>query len=213
LATVKTVVQCDFDGTVTFEDVSFAMLDAFARGDWRLLLHDYESGRITVGQFNREAFALVKVDRETLMGAVKDRVKMRPGLHRLVAACRRRGFRFVVISNGLDFYIKEILERLGLGDIEVFAAETTFHPGGVSVRYVGPDGSVLDQDFKAAYVDFFVREGYRVVYIGNGASDMVPAKRCQYVFATGQLLADCQRENLDCTPFEDFNEVASVIES
>ncbi len=30
----KTLVQCDFDGTITEEDVSFAMLDAFADGDW-----------------------------------------------------------------------------------------------------------------------------------------------------------------------------------
>ncbi len=33
----KTLVQCDFDGTVTEEDVSFMLLDAFANGGWRQL--------------------------------------------------------------------------------------------------------------------------------------------------------------------------------
>jgi 2-hydroxy-3-keto-5-methylthiopentenyl-1-phosphate phosphatase len=29
---IQTLVQCDFDGTVTEEDVSFMLLDAFADG-------------------------------------------------------------------------------------------------------------------------------------------------------------------------------------
>ena len=36
----KTLVQCDFDGTITEEDVSFMLLDAFADRDprrWRQL--------------------------------------------------------------------------------------------------------------------------------------------------------------------------------
>jgi len=29
------IIQSDFDGTITEEDVSFALLDVFAQGDWR----------------------------------------------------------------------------------------------------------------------------------------------------------------------------------
>ena len=39
---MKTLIQCDFDGTVTEEDVSFFLLDAFAQGDWRALLREYK---------------------------------------------------------------------------------------------------------------------------------------------------------------------------
>jgi 2-hydroxy-3-keto-5-methylthiopentenyl-1-phosphate phosphatase len=34
---VKTVVQCDFDGTITVEDVSFKMLEAYADSSWKQL--------------------------------------------------------------------------------------------------------------------------------------------------------------------------------
>ncbi len=37
----RTLVQCDFDGTVVVEDISFAILDAFANGDWRSLFQEY----------------------------------------------------------------------------------------------------------------------------------------------------------------------------
>ncbi len=212
IETKKTLVQCDFDGTITEEDVSFIMLDTFADGDWRQLFREYEEGKISVGHFNTAAFAMVKADRQSLLEIVKDKIKVRPGFHQLVDYCRRRGFRFVIVSNGLDFYIKKILRDAGLEDIEVFSAKTQFHPEGLKVQYIGPDGSQLNNDFKAAYVNSFLREGYRIIYAGNGNSEIAPAKMCSHIFATGALLAYCQQTNLGCIPFTDFNEIIRVME-
>ncbi|MFC2022411.1 MtnX-like HAD-IB family phosphatase [Chloroflexota bacterium] len=208
----KTLVQCDFDGTITEEDVSFLLLDAFADRDWRRLFREYEEGRISVGHFNTEAFAMVKADRASLLEVVNSGARVRPGFHELVACCRRKGFRFVIVSNGLDFYIQEILRDIGMAGIEVFAAQTRFHPEGLKVQYVGPDGSHLDSDFKVAYVNSFLGEGYRIIYAGNGTSDILPARQCHYVFATGNLLAYCKQASLGCTPFTDLNEVVRVLE-
>ncbi|MCJ7742954.1 MAG: 2,3-diketo-5-methylthio-1-phosphopentane phosphatase, partial [Dehalococcoidales bacterium] len=120
--------------------------------------------------------------------------------------------RLVIVSNGLDFYIEEILKDLGLTGIEVFAARTRFHPRGLKVQYVGPDGQPLADAFKEAYVDLFLSQGYRIIYTGNGVSDFPPARKCHYVLATGNLLTRCRQERLDCIPFSDFNEVVSVLE-
>ena len=105
----KTLVQCDFDGTITEEDVSFLLLDAFADGDWRQIFREYEKGKISVGRFNMKAFSMVKADKERLLELVRREIKVRPGFHELVACCRRKGFRFAIVSNGLDSYIEEIL--------------------------------------------------------------------------------------------------------
>ncbi len=208
----KTLVQCDFDGTITEKDVSFMMLDAYADGDWRQILREHQEGKISVGRFNTEAFAMVKADRESLLEVARANMKIRPGFHELVACCRRKDFRFVIVSNGLDFYIEEILRDIGMGDIEVFAAQTRFHPDGIKVQYIGPDGSHLDEGFKEAYVNSFLEEGYRVIYAGNGVSDLSPASKCHHVFATGTLLTRCRQTGLACTPFNDFNEVVGVLE-
>ena len=53
----KTIIQCDFDGTITDDDVSFLILDAYAGGNWRQLFKDYEDGKISVGHFNEAAFS------------------------------------------------------------------------------------------------------------------------------------------------------------
>ncbi|MFC2056347.1 MtnX-like HAD-IB family phosphatase [Chloroflexota bacterium] len=209
----KTLVQCDFDGTITEEDVSFVMLDAFAGGDWRQLFRDYEEGSITVGDFNTRAFSMVKVGRESLLEAVTGKIKVRPGFHELVAYCRRKGVRFVIVSNGLDFYIDNILTSIGMADLEVFAAQTRFHSDGLKVQYIGPDGDYLDSDFKVAHVNSFLNEDYRIIYMGNGTSDFPPAQKSHHVFATGSLLEHCKEANLDCMPFTDFNEVVKALES
>ena len=208
----KTLVQCDFDGTITEEDLSFIMLDAFADGDWRQRLKEYEEGKVTVGYFNKIAFAMVKADRESLLEVVRRKVKVRPGFQEMVAYCRHRGFRFVIVSNGLDFYIKDILSSMGMEDIEVFAAETQFHPEGLEVCYVGPDGKQLLDNFKGTYVTSFLEQGYRIIYMGNGTSDILPARQCHYIFATGNLLTHCKQTNLSCTSLTDFNEVVRVLE-
>ncbi|MFC1864964.1 MtnX-like HAD-IB family phosphatase [Chloroflexota bacterium] len=208
----KTLVQCDFDGTITEEDVSFMLLDAFADGDWRQMLKEHQEGKISVGRFNTDAFAMVKADKKSLLEVAKGKVKIRPGFQELVACCHRKGFRLVIVSNGLDFYIKGILRDIGARDIKVFAAQTRFHPEGLKVQYIGPDGSHLDEDFKGSYVNSFLGQGYRIIYVGNGTSDIPPAKRCHYVFATGNMAAHCKRINLGCASFTDFNEVVKDLE-
>jgi len=207
------IIQSDFDGTITEEDISFALLDTFAQGDWRKWFQQYRENKISVGDFNTRAFATVKAGREELLKVVRSEVRLRVGFRELVTYCQRRGFRLVIVSNGLDFYITSILEDVGLGDIKVHAAQTRFHPGGLKVQYIGPDGSPVDSDFKAAYTRAFLKQGYRVVCVGNGPSDIFPASLAQHVFARDGLLDSCKERNLECKPFDDLNDVVRGLES
>jgi 2-hydroxy-3-keto-5-methylthiopentenyl-1-phosphate phosphatase len=207
------LIQCDFDGTITEEDVSFMLLDAFAQGDWREWLEHYRQNKISVGEFNTRAFAMVKATRAELLEVARDKVRLRAGLHELVSYCRRRGFRLVIVSNGLDFYITAILKDAGLGDIEVYAAKTRFHRRGLKVQYIGPDNTPLLSGFKDAYTKLFLKQGYRIIYVGNGPSDVAPAVHAHHVFARDGMLDGCREINLKCTPFDDLNDIVRGLES
>ena len=214
MAVMKTMVQCDFDGTITEEDVSFLLLDTFADGNWRQLLEEYKEDKISVGVFNTKAFAMIKADKQSLLDFVfmSGKVKIRPGFHELLSYCSEKGLNFVIVSNGLDFYIEAILRDMDINDIEVIAAQSRFSPEGVEVAYTGPDGSRLQDGFKEAHTRQFLRQGYRIVYVGNGVSDIYPARRAHHIFATGDLLECCQETNLVCTPFADLNDVVKGLE-
>jgi 2-hydroxy-3-keto-5-methylthiopentenyl-1-phosphate phosphatase len=206
------IIQSDFDGTITEEDVSFALLDAFAQGDWRQLYEQYRQNKMTVGEFNSRAFAMVKASRDKLLEVARQEVKLRRGLHNLADYCQERGLRFLVVSNGLDFYIKAILGDAGLGNAEVYAARTSFKPEGLEVQYIGPEGTVLKKGFKEAYTKLFLKQGYQVVCIGNGPSDFPTAALAQHVFARDGLLDMCKEKKLNCEPFDDLNDIVRGLE-
>ena len=210
----KTMVQCDFDGTITEEDVSFLLMDTFADGNWRQLLEEYREGKMSVGAFNERAFAMVKTDKQTLVDFIfnSGKVKIRPGFQELLNCCSRKGLEFVIVSNGLDFYIEAILRDMGIKNIEFFSAQSRFKPEGMNVQYIGPDGSPMEHRFKDAYTELFLSRGYQVIYVGNGISDFYPARLARHVFATGDLLERCEKMNLNCTPFDDLNDVVRGLE-
>src|SRR4030042_7000863 len=139
---VKIAVQIDFDGTVTEEDVSFLLLDTYVGSVWREYLKEYTSGRIPVGAFNKRVFGMMKAGRKTMTDLVltSDRVKVRPGFLELIKYCAQKKYKVVFVSNGLTFYIQAILEKLGIDGLDIYAAENVFFPGGMKVRYLGPDG-------------------------------------------------------------------------
>jgi len=209
---VKTLVQCDFDGTITEEDMGYLLLDSFASEGWRRLLTEYRAGRMSVGRFNTQAFAMVKANRQTLLKFVRSKTKIRAGFHELLACCRRRGFRFVIVSNGLDFYIEAILKDAGVDRIEVMAAQTHFTPECIESKYIGPEGKEIQDGFKETYIRLFLSKGYRVAYVGNGISDVSPAKQAHHVFAIDELLNHCQKTNLNYTPFANLNDVVRGLE-
>jgi 2-hydroxy-3-keto-5-methylthiopentenyl-1-phosphate phosphatase len=212
---METAVQLDFDGTVTEEDVSFLLLDKFAGDKWRKYLEQYTSGKISVAAFSKEVFGMIKADEKVLADFVLNspRVKVRPGFKELIDYCENKRIKVIIVSHGLTFYIEAILNKLGIKGLEIHAAENAFSPDGMKVRYLGPDGKELDAGFKEAYTDALSKKGYRVVYIGDGNSDIYPSRRADYVCATANLLKRCREEKLNCYPFNDFLDVIKIIDN
>jgi 2-hydroxy-3-keto-5-methylthiopentenyl-1-phosphate phosphatase len=211
----KTAVQIDFDGTVTLEDVSFLLLDTYVGREWRKHLDAYSSGDITVGAFNQKVFGMMKADKKTLTDFVlsSPRVKIRPGFKELVNYCRKKGYNTVIVSNGLTFYIEALLKTMGIKNLEVHAAENTFYKGGLDVKYLGPDGKEVDTGFKEAFTRELRQQGYNVIYIGNGTSDIFPARLAQQIFATEDLLRACQKEKLEHYAFKDFFDIIEILKT
>jgi len=211
---MKYMVQCDFDGTITVEDVSFLLLDEFARGDWRTMLAEYQDGKMSVGVFNTRAFAMIRESEETLLDYVLNsgKVQIRDGLPELLECCAGNGLEFNIVSNGQDFYIKAILNKLGLNGVKYHAATSRFTPDGVDVHYIGPDGDVVTDCFKETHARRFMEQGYRLIYAGNGLSDVYPAKLADHVFAISDMLRRCKEVGITCYPFEDLHDIARHLE-
>jgi 2-hydroxy-3-keto-5-methylthiopentenyl-1-phosphate phosphatase len=208
---LKTLVQCDFDATLTIGEISHALLENFAVGDWKSIQAAYYAGRITVEECNTWQFAMIDAAPETLRDFLlhAGKVVLRQGVKEFLGYAKARGWELSIISNGLRFYIEVILEDMGYPDIEVIAAETEFAPGGLLLSYRGTDDTPVMSGFKAARAEQQRRRGYDTVYyIGDGMADLPPARHADHVFATSVLLEKCREEGL---PHSGFTDLFSVI--
>ena len=200
-------IQCDFDGTITVNDVGAALLDTFGPTDWRQIEEEYTSGRISAEEEMRRQFADMKVSQEAILDFVARTVEVRPGFSQLVAYCRKEGIRFVIVSNGLDTYIDPILLKLGLADLERYSGQAVVTTDGITIDYIDPGGANLEKGFKLACLRHLQAGGGPIVCIGDSMNDIAPALEADHVMAIGKLQNHFRINRLPHSTFETFYDV------
>ena len=216
--TDKIMIQSDFDGTLITEDVSVILLDHFTDKKWRVLYDDYVSGRISLDDFNYTAFHMVKASKEEFIEYARKYMKPRPGVKELIETCKEMGIRFHIVSNGLTDYIRAFLTDLGEPDTEAKAALATYEPDGMNSWYEDPTGKRILTGFKSSYTKLFRKQGYKIIYLGDGISDYEPSGKCDVVFARDDLLKKYStrkriKKGLEVRELRDLNDVVSYLKS
>jgi 2,3-diketo-5-methylthio-1-phosphopentane phosphatase len=203
-------VYCDFDGTITTEDTTDAVLRALAHPDWETLEDDWTCGRLSAAECMRRQIALIQGD-DAAIGAVLDCMQLRNGFLEFVAWCRRRGIALVVVSDGVDRFIRHVLARHGITDLPVIANRLAGVPGARaleqpwSVRTCAAGSGVC----KCRIARTEVPE--ELVYIGDGRSDFCVAGTADLLFARGALVGHCRASGLRYLPFESFADVQAAL--
>ena len=206
------IVQCDFDDTVTVGNVSTAIREIFASGDWRSIEEEQRAEQISVEQANIRQFAMVRADRKEIEDFVMGEVVMRYAFDQFVDYCSGQEIRLAIVSSGLDLYIKPAFDQLGFDELEVYSGHAEVTPEGVQVSYTDPYGTILSAGFKESYARWLKRDGDTLVYIGDGQSDIKPAGEADYVIARSTLAEHRDRLGLPGYTFDTFDDVGKHIE-
>jgi 2-hydroxy-3-keto-5-methylthiopentenyl-1-phosphate phosphatase len=201
------IVQCDFDGTIITNNMSVMLREAFALDAWRSIEMEYTSRRISVEESNRRQFLLIKQSHATLEKFIRDHIEVRPGFVDFTRYCRQNGIRFVIVSAGMDFYIKLILEAVNVTELETYCARTTFGSEGIVVKYFDPFGQPIQSDFKRYYLNWLKSQGKLLTYVGDGLSDFDAAIEADYVFATGNLCSLLNNSSIKYRYFESLKDI------
>ena len=206
------LIQCDFDGTIIRHNLGVLFRETFARGDWRGIETAYAQHRITVEECNRQQYRLIRESIEGLQDFACRHSEVRPGFQEFVEYCQQTGIPLVVVSNGVDFYIRKVLAWIGMSHLELHCGHGVFREDGIIVGYEDPEGKPLDSSFKGSYLKWLRQRDSTIVYLGDGYSDIEPASQADYVLATGVLPDMLTERSIVATPFDDFYEVVRVIQ-
>jgi 2-hydroxy-3-keto-5-methylthiopentenyl-1-phosphate phosphatase len=133
-------------------------------------------------------------------------VVVREGFGEFVRYCEAEGIKLVIVSSGLDLYIRPTLEEAGLAHLEFHSGNAEVTPKGVVVRYTDPAGGPLSKGFKDSYFRLYKRAGHTIFYLGDGHSDYGPAAEADFVMARSTLRKWMESQGLPHTPFEEFHE-------
>jgi 2-hydroxy-3-keto-5-methylthiopentenyl-1-phosphate phosphatase len=202
----------DFDGTVAPTDTVDDLLEQFADPEWRRIEEEWVAGRINSRECMAAQLALVAAERPVLEGFLRS-VPIDPAF----AAFVRHATTFAdlaIVSDGLDYPIRQALQGLRTPPIPVFANRLSFRPGGLELSFPYADAacSVKSGLCKCAVtraVD--AGRGLTTVLIGDGRSDQCIARRADYVFAKGSLIRFCETEQIPYIPFESFSDVLAIV--
>jgi 2,3-diketo-5-methylthio-1-phosphopentane phosphatase len=204
---------CDFDGTVSPTDVGnafFAHFTAGARAEWDALMERWLSGALGARDCLRAECELVRIDRQRALAFTR-RFAIDAGFAPFCRAALARGDAVMVVSEGLDFYVGDHLERAGLADVPWAANRARFEPGD-SLRVEFPHADPACQscgNCKAQYARRYRAQGFHVVMVGDGLSDRCGARAANEVVAGGELLAWCREQGIEAEPLAGFSALAA----
>jgi len=201
------IIQCDFDGTIIKNNLSVLLRETFAQGDWQSIESDYLLGQLTVEQSNILQFAFIKEPKEKLQEFVRQHIELRPGFLEFVGYCRKHAIPIVIVSSGLDFYIKPVLAQASMPDLELHCGQTSFGKDGIMVSYHDPEGNIINKGFKRKHMSSLKKRNDSVVYIGDGLSDLEAARQADYVFAADHLSKLLSLESALYYPFSNFRDI------
>jgi 2,3-diketo-5-methylthio-1-phosphopentane phosphatase len=206
-------VLCDFDGTISVEDVIDSLLDRYGRPGWETLEKDWREGRIGSRACMGGQVALLDMSPDELDAHLRE-VRIDHAFPAFVAKARELGLPIHVVSDGLDLAIHRILDRHGLGDLPVSANHLA--PGGTSHSWklTSPhavSGCASGTCKCAVAARHRATGARRTLLIGDGASDFCVADRVDFVFAKHRLIEHCRAAGIPYFPITGFEEALALL--
>ena len=207
-------ILCDFDGTVTLEDVTDALLVKLGRPGWEYLEAQWRSGVIGSRECMAGQVALLGGDASNL-DAVIDRIEIDPGFPAFVKAARAAGVQVVILSDGLDYAIGRILAAHGIEPpLQVIANHLLRTQAEAwQLEFPHTHADCRSGNCKCACAIRQQALGRSTLLIGDGQSDVCVAGRVDFVFAKDRLLEHCRSNAIAHRPITGFTEALALLPS
>ena len=199
-----TSVFCDFDGTITSRDSIVFLTERFGGG------HGFRSdavSRIKSGEWSvfraiEHELATVTISWEEAVQVLKANIQVDTFFEEFVAWCRKRSLPIQVVSSGMLPVVELFVGHLGL---DIYAHPVTISPQGWHYR---PDTSMM----KVPVLEEARRHTERLIYVGDGTSDICAIPYADDLFAKRYLAEYCEANEVPYIPFDTFADVQRELE-
>jgi 2,3-diketo-5-methylthio-1-phosphopentane phosphatase len=206
---MKRLVLCDFDGTVSVRDTGYVLVNHFTSGNWEAIDRDFREGKIVSKEAYSRIAKILQGDESTLLRFIQEHSTIDPTFPFFYRYCRDQGTDVKIVSDGLDFYIRKILEIHGLSEIPFYANGIRFQDGeGIEISFPhSGEECGLCGTCKKRVIQIHRKEYDSILFVGNGLSDRCAAQEADFAFAKDSLYIYCIEHDIPCHFFKDFQEI------
>ncbi len=211
---MRTLIFCDFDGTVSRRDIGYTLFHHFSGGRNDALLPDWKSGKMSSREVLTREAEMVDATPAEIMEFL-EQFEIDRGFAGFVDLCRKNQIEPVVLSDGLDLYIRFVLERYKLTGLRVISNVARLKENGLSIEFprtnracqrCGNCKGEIIQEFRDN-----ADEPVRAVFIGDGYSDTCAAHEADLLFAKKDLAHYCREKHIPFTEYDTFDDVAAQL--
>jgi 2,3-diketo-5-methylthio-1-phosphopentane phosphatase len=206
-------VLCDFDGTISLQDVTDTLLERFGRPGWRELEARWERGEIGSRECMKGQVALLDMGVDEFSRHLES-IAIDPHFAAFVDGARALGVPVQVVSDGIEQAIVQVLARHGLQRLPVLANRLV-QAGARAWRLESPHASPRCErasgnckcERLAEQRPLMGGVHGRVLYVGDGASDFCVSGKADFVLAKDRLVDHCRARGMPFAPYAHFGEV------
>jgi len=172
--------------------------------------------------YQEEVFDSVSQTPAEMSQRAADGAEIRPLAHELCELVNKTGGAVAIASSGLDFYIRPVLERAKLNDLDIHSGIVVSDPASPPpFRYDYPSaGDACEGDWVTCKCKVIndLRDrvaNSEVIFIGDGsgADECAATNAADQVFARAGLLEYCKENRIPVIKFgDDFGSVLNYVE-
>ena len=200
-------ILVDYDGTIAQTDVSDTVMAEFVTGDWEAEVAAYDAGLTGSRRLMTLEMSMVDADPAALLATAAAQPHD-PGFVSFVHRSQAADIPVEVVSDGFGFFIAPALETLGVPELPVITARTSFQGRRATIEY--PNGHprcLVCGTCKRDRVLAHQAAGRAVVFIGDGESDRYAAGYSDVVFAKRSLVRICLEAGWPFLRWTEFSEI------
>lgn len=208
------IVLSDFDGTITTFDTNIRLFDIY--GDEEFIAKNrkaYSSGEIDLKTLSNMQFNSIELSKEKYLNYMLREIKLQEGFGIFYNNLKKHNIPFVIVSGGFSNGIQPFLRKHGYSGIPIHANRLNFAGANIRVEHY-EDEHFSDRIHRDDYIDFKVeilkdyKDRYeKIVFLGDGSTDIHVAGNVDYLFAKDYLEKYCIENGIDYIGWEDFHDV------
>jgi 2-hydroxy-3-keto-5-methylthiopentenyl-1-phosphate phosphatase len=211
----KTVIFCDFDGTITENDNIINIMKHFKPPGWETIKDDILTQQISVREGVGRMFLLLPTSaHEEIIDYAVNQALIRPGFDQFIQYCRDHHIRLVITSGGIDFFVFPILSYCSIPKHDIYCNGSDFT--GTHIRILWPFSCDTHCSNDCGMCKPSILRSLSTIddikiVIGDSITDLAIAKLADFVIARDFLLKKCKDMSLPYKEFDSFFDVINIL--